>query len=390
VTYLTRRVRDQLAPAAQRAREPIAELTTLLTEVPAPTNDEGDRAELLARILTEHGFEDVRADALHNVTAVISGKRSDRCVLLAAHSDTVFPRSVDVSVTREGNRLKAPGVGDNTISIATVVLLRTVLEELEIVPDVDIMVTGNVGEEGLGDLRGMRAVMDANPSVGAAIAVEGHALGRITHQGVGSRRLEVSITGPGGHSWGDFGRPSAIHAAGRLVAQLDAITLPGNPKTTLNVGVLEGGISVNTIAPEARLVIDMRSLEQDALEQLVRTVEHQIDGIATHDLTTHTTVVGDRPAGRLPADRGLVPIARAALALVDIEASLDASSTDANIPISRGIPAICIGVASGGNAHREDEYIDLDLVPTGMTQLAMVTLEAARLLAEGRLNIEAD
>ncbi len=390
MSYLTRKVRDQLAAAAQRAREPIAKLTTLLTEVPAPTNDEGDRAKLLARILDERGFKDVRTDELHNVTAVIPGKRSDRCVLLAAHSDTVFPRSVDVSVTREGNRLRAPGVGDNTISIATVVHLRTLLAELGIVPDVDIMVTGNVGEEGLGDLRGMRAVMDANPSVGAAIAVEGHALGRITHQGVGSRRLEVLITGPGGHSWGDFGRPSAIHAAGRLVARLDAITLLGNPKTTLNVGILEGGISVNTIAPEARLVIDMRSLEQDALESLVRSVSTQIDAIATHDLSTQTTVVGDRPAGRLPADQGLVPIAREALALVDIDASLDASSTDANIPISRGIPAICIGVASGGNAHREDEYIDLDLVPAGMTQLAMVTLEAARLLAEGRLEIEAE
>jgi tripeptide aminopeptidase len=390
VTYLTRRVRDQLAAAADRAREPIAELTTLLTEVPAPTNDEGDRAKLLARILDERGFEDVRSDELHNITAVIAGKRSDRCVLLAAHSDTVFPRSVDVSVTREGNRLRGPGVGDNAISIATVVQLRTVLAELGIVPDVDIMVTGNVGEEGLGDLRGMRAVMDANPSVGAVIAVEGHALGRITHQGVGSRRLEVLITGPGGHSWGDFGRPSAIHAAGRLVAKLDAITLPGNPKTTLNVGILEGGLSVNTIAPEARLVIDMRSLEQDALEHLVRTVAGQIEAIATHDLTTQATVVGDRPAGRLPADQGLVPIAREALALVDIEASLDASSTDANIPISRGIPAICIGVASGGNAHREDEFIDLDLVPAGMTQLAMVALEATRLLAEDRLELEAE
>jgi tripeptide aminopeptidase len=134
----------------------------------------------------------------------------------------------------------------------------------------------------------------------------------------------------------------------------------------------------------------MRSLEQDALEHLVRTVAGQIEAIATHDLTTQATVVGDRPAGRLPADQGLVPIAREALALVDIEASLDASSTDANIPISRGIPAICIGVASGGNAHREDEFIDLDLVPAGMTQLAMVALEATRLLAEDRLELEAE
>lgn len=137
------------------------------------------------------------------------------------------------------------------------------------------------------------------------------------------------------------------------------------------------------------MVIDMRSLEQESLEDLVREVQRHINGIKTNELKVTTTVVGDRPAGRLPADQGLVPIAKRALALVDIEASLDASSTDANIPISRGIPAVCIGVACGGNAHREDEYIDLDLVPMGLTQLAMVTLEAARLLAEDRLNITA-
>jgi acetylornithine deacetylase/succinyl-diaminopimelate desuccinylase-like protein len=233
----------------------------------------------------------------------------------------------------------------------------------------------------------MRAVVDDNPDIGAAIAVEGHALGRVTHQGVGSRRLEVMLTGPGGHSWGDFGRASAIHAAARLVAELDAIPLPADPKTSLNVGIFEGGISVNTIAPEARLVIDMRSLEQQSLEHLVREVERRIDAARTDEIAVTRTVVGDRPAGRLPEDQGLVPIARAALELLDIDPTLDASSTDANIPISRRIPAICIGVASGGHAHREDEYIDLGLVPTGVTQLTMVTLEAARLLGNDDLRI---
>ena len=387
VTYLTPDFRDQLKAVAGGVTEPIADLTTRLTEVPAPTGDEADRAALLAEVLRDAGFDAVEVDTLHDVTGRIRGKRSDRCVLLAAHTDTVFPRGVDVSVTRKGDRLLAPGVGDNTISVATVVLLKNVFEQLGIVPDVDILITGNVGEEGLGDLRGMRAVMDAHDDIGAAIAVEGHALGRITHQGVGSRRLEVKISGPGGHSWGDFGRPSAIHAAARLVASLDAIELATEPKTTLNVGIFEGGISVNTIAPEVRLVIDMRSLEQESLEALVRDVEAMIQSTHSKDISVSSTVVGDRPAGRLPDDQGLVPIAREALALLDIDASLDASSTDANIPISRDIPAVCIGVASGGHAHREDEYIDLELVPTGVTQLAMVTLEAARLLGSDGLNI---
>lgn len=387
MTFLTSAFRDQLAPVTRDAKEPIAELTLRLSAIPAPTNDEGERASALATILRDAGFDDVTVDDLDDVTGRIRGRRSDRAVLLAAHTDTVFPRSVDVTPRREGDRLFGPGIGDNTISIATVVVLKSLLDRLGIVPDVDIIVTGNVGEEGLGDLRGMRAVMDANPEIGAAVAVEGHALGRITHQGVGSRRLEVTLTGPGGHSWGDFGRPSAIHAAAKLVAQLDAIPLPAEPKTTLNVGILTGGISVNTIAPDARMVIDMRSLDQDALERLVSEAERRIVAARTNDITVDSKVVGDRPAGRLPEDQGLVPIARASLELLDIDPTLDASSTDANIPISRRIPAVCIGVASGGHAHREDEYIDLELVPTGVTQLAMVTLEAARLLGNDELKI---
>lgn len=387
MTFLTSAFRDQLAPVARLVKEPIADLTMRLSAIPAPTNDEGERARELASILRDAGFDDVTVDDLDDVTGRIRGRRSDRAVLLAAHTDTVFPRSVDVTPRREDERLFGPGIGDNTISIATVVLLKTVLNRLELVPDVDIIVTGNVGEEGLGDLRGMRAVMDANPEIGAAVAVEGHALGRITHQGVGSRRLEVTLTGPGGHSWGDFGRPSAIHAAAKLVAELDAISLPVEPKTTLNVGMLNGGISVNTIAPDTRMVIDMRSLDQDALERLVREAECRIAAARTSDIRVASKVVGDRPAGRLPEDQGLVPIARASLELLDIDPTLDASSTDANIPISRRIPAICIGVASGGHAHREDEYIDLDLVPTGVTQLAMVALEAARLLGNDELRI---
>lgn len=386
MTYLTPEFRDQLMAIAERAKEQIAELTTRLTEIAAPTGDEAERARVLAGMLQESGFDEVRVDEIHDVTARIRGKRSDTCILLAAHTDTVFPRSVDVSVTRDGDRLYAPGVGDNTISVATMVVLRKVLADLGIVPDVDFMVTGNVGEEGLGDLRGMRAVMDAHDDIGAAIAVEGHALGRVTHQGVGSRRLEVTLEGPGGHSWGDFGRPSAIHAAAKLVADLDDVELVNEPKTTLNVGIFEGGISVNTIAPSARLVIDMRSLEQESLECLVSEVRACIDASRSNEITVTTTVVGDRPAGRLPKETGLVPVASEALRLLDIEAALDASSTDANIPISRNIPAICIGVASGGHAHREDEYIDLQPIPTGVTQLAMVALEAARLLERGELD----
>ncbi len=385
MTYLTPEFRDRVVALAAHYLEPVAELTTRLTEVAPPTGDEGARARLLYDILTEESYGSVSMDALHNVTGRITGADSTRTVLIAAHIDTVFPKSVDVSVKREGNRLHAPGVGDNTISVAAVALIRRVLRELAITPEVDILVTGNVGEEGLGDLRGMRAVVDAHSDIGAAIALEGHSLGSITHVGVGSRRLEVTFNGPGGHSWGAFGRPSAIHAAANVVSQLDQLELPTDPKTTMNVGIFEGGISVNTIAPHARLVIDMRSIEQESLETLVAQVEHASSAAESTDIRIDVKVVGDRPAGRLPHDAGVAALAANALTMLGMEPVFHPSSTDANIPISRNIPSACIGLAGGGNVHREDEFIDLDAVPTGLAQLLIVALESARLLRAGQL-----
>lgn len=386
MTYLTAEFRDRAAAAAAHILEPVAEFTTRLTEVPAPTGDEGDRAKLLAAMLRDESYESVATDDLHDVTGRIPGTDSTRSVLIAAHIDTVFPRGIDVSVRRDGNRLHAPGVGDNTISVAAVVLLKRMLTTLDITPDVDLVVTGNVGEEGLGDLRGMRAVVDAHPDVGAAIALEGHALGSVTHIGVGSRRIEVTVSGPGGHSWGAYGRPSAIHAAARIVAGLDALKLPTEPKTTLNVGIFEGGISVNTIAPQARMVIDMRSMEQETLESLVADVDSIVSAARSGDISIEVKVVGDRPAGRLAHDTGVPSIATQSLTLLGLDPVFHASSTDANIPISRRIPSVCIGLTTGGNVHREDEYIDLDAVPTGMAHLIMVALESARQLRANTLS----
>ncbi|MGB3330292.1 MAG: peptidase dimerization domain-containing protein, partial [Thermomicrobiales bacterium] len=257
---------------------------------------------------------------------------------------------------------------------------------LGVQPAVDILVTGNVGEEGLGDLRGMRAVVDAIPNLGAAIAVEGHSLGRITRKAVGSRRLRVTATGPGGHSWGDAGRPSAIHALAKVIARLDEIPLTSEPKTSLNVGLIEGGISVNTIAPAATAVIDMRSTDAGALAKLVNRVEQIIKAGSTHAVPLAIEVVGDRPAGEVPQDRGIVPIGISVREDLGIEAIVDASSTDANVPISRGIPSICIGLTTGGNVHREDEFIRIPPLATGFAQLVLVTLAVSEALADGELS----
>lgn len=365
--------------------EPIAGLAAEIAAVPAPTNDEAERAEFIAGKLTALGHASVEIDHLSDVVGRLPGKDSTKALLLAAHIDTVFPRDTPVVVSRDRDVLAAPGIGDNSLSVAAVALVGKALEQLDHVLAVDVFVTGNVGEEGLGDLRGMRAVMDALPHVSGAIAVEGHSLGRITNRAVGSRRLRVTVTGPGGHSWGDGGRPSAIHALARLVTRLDSIELSRDPKTTLNVGMISGGISVNTIAPDASIVIDMRSTSADHLGQLVRMVEHEIAQTDGDQISVNVDVVGDRPAGELPQDRGLVPIGIDVLRALGIEASCDASSTDANIPISRGIPSMCIGLTSGGNVHRVDEYIRLRPLATGFAQLVLDTILATEAIAADSL-----
>jgi acetylornithine deacetylase/succinyl-diaminopimelate desuccinylase-like protein len=370
---------------AARFVEPIAELAAAVAAVPAPTNDEAERAAFVAATLDRLGHVDVTTDHLSDVVGRIPGREPGPALLLAGHTDTVFPRDTPISVSRKGDILAAPGIGDNSLSVAAVAMVGEALRQLDFAPPVDIFVTGNVGEEGLGDLRGMRAVMDALPQVGAAIAVEGHSLGRITNRAVGSRRLRVTVTGPGGHSWGDAGRPSTIHELARLVARLDDIPLQADPKTSLNVGLFHAGISVNTIAPEAVAVIDMRSVSAAALADLVATVEARIAEVSTPGIAVSVEIVGDRPAGALPSDAGLVPIGVKVLAALGMEAVCDASSTDANIPISRGIPSMCIGLTSGGNVHRVDEYIRVRPIATGFAQLLLNTILATEALARGEL-----
>lgn len=364
--------------------EPIVELTTRLSEVPAPTNDEAERAAAVREELERLGYENVSEDDLHNVTGCVSGKDASKCLLLAGHIDTVFPRDVNLTVTRDKDVLQGPGIGDNTVSVASVAMVGRALRDLGVVPATDIVVTGNVGEEGLGDLRGMRAVVDALPDLGGAIAVEGHSLGRITHRAVGSRRLRVTVTGPGGHSWGQAGLPSAIHHLAKIVARLDDIPLTDDPKTSFNAGIFQGGISVNTIAPQAVAILDMRSTSADALADVVAEVERVLQMPAPEGINVQVEVVGDRPAGELPGDQGLVPVATNVLRELGFDVTYDASSTDANIPISRGIPAICIGLTTGGNVHRVDEYINISPLAKGFAQLLLTTIRSADLIAEGR------
>ena len=370
--------------AAERSLAAVVELATTISEVPAPTKDEGLRADLVEHRFREAGLTDIRRDELHDVVARVPGRSHGRALLLAAHLDTVFDASTALTVVPSGNRVAGPGIGDNSVGVAVVLALPRLLEELQIVPAVDLLLTGNVGEEGLGNLAGIKRVMDDHPEIGAVVAIEGHNLGRVTHVAVGSVRLRVTVTGPGGHSWGDFGNPNAIHAAAGMITDLDRMPLPQQPKTTLSVGLIEGGISVNTIAPTVSFVLDLRSTDALTLERLKGRVTAALRP-TDERVSVDVEVLGERPAGFLPISSRIVQTGIEVLRLLGHPASADASSTDANPAINRGIPAICVGLTTGGNVHTPTEFIDVPPVASGIAQLVLLVLSLGDELAAGSL-----
>jgi acetylornithine deacetylase/succinyl-diaminopimelate desuccinylase-like protein len=377
LTQIQRQVEQVRAAAAARVSD-VAELAARICEVPAPTGDEGKRAQFVCGLLSDFGYTP-EIDDVNNVY-VRRGRGSGTAVMLAAHTDTVFPASTDVSVTRHGTTLHGPGIGDNCLGVAAMLGALRVMDDLGIVTDADIIATANVGEEGLGNLRGVRAAVDRyREDLGALIAVEGHNLGRVTHVAVGSVRWRITVTGPGGHSWGAFGKPSAIHGLGRIISAIAGLHVASDPKTTFNVGVIEGGTSVNTIAPKASALVDMRSVDPAELRHLVDQVGEIAATRAGEDLEVTVEVLGERPAGATDQQAPIVVAAGTILKRLGFEPVFDASSTDANIPISLGIPAVCVGISRGGNGHTTNEYIEVPPIELGLTQLVALRLSAASL-----------
>ena len=376
---------EAVRAAADAITPAVLDLTAQIAAVPSPTGEESQKSILIERLFAEAGLASER-DELGDVVAAIPGRLSPSTgmptLLIAAHIDTVFQIDTPLEITRSGDRLAGPGVGDNSIAVAAAIKLPELLQIAGEVPAVDVLLTGNVGEEGLGNLRGIREVMASRPEIGAVVALEGHNLGRVTHVAVGSRRFRIVAEGPGGHSWGDFGRPNAIQRLSRLIAELDSIPLPRAPKTTLNVGMIDGGVSVNTIAPRATCLLDLRSVDESALHRLSDRVVRLVTRSNRGDAVAFTAEsIGERPAGVVNIESPIVQIAAQTLAALGLDPSFDASSTDANVPIAIGVPAICIGLTIGGNVHRTDEYINVEPVTKGITQLALLTIALSEFLS---------
>lgn len=351
--------------------------TITLTEIPAPPFKEEKRARAYMEMLKAHGLEDVEMDAEGNVMGLRrgTGKPGGPLVVIAAHLDTVFPEETNVKVRREGTKLHAPGVGDDTHSLAVLLGYVRALDAGKIKTKKDILFVGNVGEEGPGDLRGVRYLFTKGKykdRIAAFFSMDGTSAPRVTSGAVGSKRYRVTFKGPGGHSYGAYGLVNPMAAMGATVVEMNKIKTPANPKTTYMTSVVGGGTSVNSIPDAIWLEVDMRSESKDELAkidgQFLQIVEGAVSAenaarsTAAGKISAEVKLIGDRPTGNTREDAEIVQMTAAAVRGAGYTPILGAGSTDSNMPISLGIPAVTIGsgAGGGGRAHALDEWIDVE------------------------------
>jgi tripeptide aminopeptidase len=361
-----------------------------LTETPAPEYGEKGRAEVLQSIFADMGYK-ARIDETGNVVVERIGMQTDRVVLLAAHLDTVFPAGTNVQVRRDGKRLLAPGISDNGAGLAALVGVARAYAESSLRTDATIVFAGDVGEEGEGNLRGIRALVDAYGSrLAAVIAIDGPSTAHITTQGVASRRFEFTVSGPGGHSWSDFGVPNPITALSRGIVQFSAIRLPDAPRSTFNFGVIEGGNSVNSIPGDASVKVDLRSESEAELGRLEAALRDAMQAGMAAEIAARRSAAGTlqmkvrtlgwRPAGKLPDSSPLLQTVRDVDRFLQNSSRIESSSTDANLPLSMKIPAVSLGGGGkGGGAHTLAEWYDATGRELGIKRLFLITAAIAGL-----------
>ncbi len=387
---LSRDARVRAAMEAAKRNEPgTLELQARICEIPAPPFQEAVRGQELKRLFQELGLRDVRVDGAGNVIGVRPGRAARPNVVLAAHLDTVFPEGTNVKVTREGNVMKAPGIGDDCRGLAVMLAVIRALNEGHVETPGTITFVADVGEEGLGDLRGMKSLFfdSLKGQIDQFVSIDGTGLG-ITHVGVGSNRYKVTFKGPGGHSYGAFGMANPIQAMGRAIAKIDALEVPRQPKTTFNVGRVGGGTSVNAIPFEAWMEVDMRSIDPAVLKDLDTRFHAAIEqGVAEENarwkgrgaVTVSAELVGARPAGQTAKESAIVQTAIAVSRALEMEEVLGESSTDANVPMNLKIPAITIsGGGLGTGAHSLNETFDATDSWRGTQRALLLVIALAR------------
>jgi acetylornithine deacetylase/succinyl-diaminopimelate desuccinylase-like protein len=366
-----------------------------MTRIPAPPFGESARAEWLKARFQQLGLIDVHTDTAGNLLGIRPGTDPRaKSILVSAHLDTVFPATTALNIRRDGEKLLGPGISDNGAGLTALLGIAAGLQHAGIQTESSIVFVANVGEEGEGDLRGMRHIFsDARwkDSVGYTIVLDGGGSDSVVTEGLGSRRFLVTVNGPGGHSWSDFGTPNPIMVLARAIDQFSRTSIPANPKTTFNIGVISGGTSVNSIPESASFKVDMRSsstIEIDRLERALRNALEQATAVYRVNpkqgerskpvITYEIKPIGDRPAAELDPDARIMQVIRAVDAQLHIQTRIQRASTDANIPLSLGRQAITLGGGgNGGGAHTLHEWYDPTNRNLGLKRILLVTLALA-------------
>ena len=356
-----------------------------LTEIPAPPFKEERRASAYLKMLQQLGLSDVERDEEGNVMGIRRGTGGGPMLAVLAHLDTVFPEGTDVKVRREGTRLMAPGVGDDTRGLALMLSVIRAMNAAKFETRSDLLFVGNVGEEGEGDLRGVKYLLRKGKykdRIKQFLAIDGGEQGSITRGGVGSKRYRVTFKGPGGHSYGAFGLVNPAYAMAASIARFSDVHVPSSPKTTFNVGVVAGGTSVNSIPSEVSMDVDIRSESCAELAKVDAAFLSIVNSAVADENRARSTregrieanpkVIGERPCGETALDAPIVKTTTAAVQAFGLKPSYGISSTDSNIPMSMGIPALTIGRGPGGRAHSPDEWTDV--APGGVAQSIEVAL----------------
>jgi tripeptide aminopeptidase len=357
------------------------------TSIAAPPWAETARSDWLASRFGEVGLTDVHRDELGNVFGIRPGlDPAAPFIALSAHIDTVFPADTPITVRRDGGKLYGPGVSDNSSGITALLAIANAMDSVQLANFAPLLFIGNVGEEGEGDLRGMRHIYQQprwSSTIASLIVIDGAGTDTIIAEGLGSRRYEITVRGHGGHSWSDFGVANPIVALARVIDRFTRTPVPVSPKTTFNIGIINGGTSVNSIPESATMRVDTRSASVEELDRLQRAlheaVDHAIPEITGRKkqelLTAEVRVIGNRPAADLPADSPLLRMVRAVDAELGNSARIQRASTDANIPLSLGRQAVAIGSGgSGGGAHTIHEWYDPAGRDLGLKRILLLVL----------------
>ncbi|HWG39334.1 MAG TPA: M20/M25/M40 family metallo-hydrolase [Candidatus Acidoferrales bacterium] len=359
-----------------------------LTEIPAPPFGETARSEWVRQRFTALGLENVRVDDLGNVLGFLFSRPNAPLIGISAHLDTVFPQGTALKTREEANRLYGPGISDNAAGVTALLAVAHALKRAQLKPAINILFIGNVGEEGEGNLRGMRHLFSASPwrdAIQSLLVIDGAGTDTYVNQALGSRRFEITFRGPGGHSWSDFGVPNPIVLLSRALARFSEVQTPESPRTTFNVGVISGGTSVNSIPESATARVDLRSASMEELQKLEDRLrecaaEAWREAPMSHrsgelKITLAIESIGDRPAAELPPDARILQIVRAVDKHLRIESLPRLASTDANVPLALGIEATTIGAGGdGGGAHTLREWFDCTNRDLGLKRILLVLL----------------